>query len=193
MLCGYTVESAPALLAAIDAVVAAAPFRCMQTPGGYTMSAAMSNCGALGWISDTTGYRYDPVDPLTGRAWPAMPDVLQELANSAAASAGFAGFVSDACLINCYEPGARMSLHQDKDELDFSQPIVSVSLGLSMTFLFGGLKRKDKPERIPLNHGDVVIWGGADRLRYHGVAPLKEGQHALLGRRRINLTFRKAR
>jgi DNA oxidative demethylase len=192
LLRGQATESAPAILAAIEAVIVAAPLRHMQTPGGYTMSAAMSNCGALGWVSDTGGYRYDPVDPLTGRSWPAMPDVLQEFANRAAGSAGFADFAPDACLINCYEPGARMSLHQDKDERDFSQPIVSLSLGLPMTFLFGGLKRKDRPERILLNHGDVVVWGGVDRLRYHGVAPLKEGRHALLGRRRINLTFRRA-
>lgn len=156
------------------------------------MSAAMSNCGELGWVADTRGYRYVSADPLSNKPWPVMPPVFQQLAFAAAAAAGFADFHPEACLINRYEPGARMSLHQDKDEQDFSQPIVSVSLGLPMTFLFGGLKRKDKPQRIELQHGDVVVWGGEDRLRYHGVAALKEGEHPLLGRCRINLTFRKA-
>ncbi|MEX0952051.1 MAG: DNA oxidative demethylase AlkB, partial [Gammaproteobacteria bacterium] len=149
-------------------------------------------CGELGWVADTRGYRYTDVDPLSNKPWPVIPGSFQQLAFAAAAAAGFADFHPDACLINRYEPGARMSLHQDKDEQDFSQPIVSVSLGLPMTFLFGGLKRKDKPQRIELQHGDVVVWGGEDRLRYHGVAALKKGEHPLLGRCRINLTFRKA-
>lgn len=181
-----------ALLTAIGDVAAAAPFRHMQTPGGFTMSAAMSNCGDYGWTADTDGYRYSATDPLNGRAWPAMPAALSELATRAAATAGFAAFAPDVCLINRYEPGARMSLHQDRDEADLTQPIVSVSLGLSMTFLFGGLRRKERPARIELQHGDVVVWGDNDRLRYHGVAPLKDGEHPLLGRCRINLTFRRA-
>jgi alkylated DNA repair protein (DNA oxidative demethylase) len=174
-------------------IVAQAPFRHMFTPGGYQMSVAMTNCGALGWVTDRKGYRYDTVDPVTQKPWPAMPPVFFELAEQAAAAAGFADFRPDACLINRYEVGARMSLHQDRDERDFGAPIVSVSLGLPAIFLFGGPKRSDKPQRYRLSHGDVVVWGGPSRLFFHGVAPLAEGEHALLGRQRINLTFRKAR
>lgn len=192
LLRGFAGAGVAELLRTIETITSAAPFRYMQTPGGYTMSAAMSNCGELGWVSDTRGYRYTSIDPLSNKPWPVMPGSFQKLAAAAAAAASFDNFYPDACLINRYEPGARMSLHQDKDEQDFSQPIVSVSLGLPMTFLFGGLKRKDKPQRIELQHGDVVVWGGQDRLRYHGVAALKEGGHPLLGRCRINLTFRKA-
>lgn len=188
----FAAADAEMLIKTIDAVIAQAPLRHMQTPGGFTMSAAMTNCGTGGWVSDTSGYRYASVDPLTGRPWPALPAPLLKLATSAAATAGFADFIPDVCLVNRYEPDAKMSLHQDKDERDFSQPIVSLSLGLPMTFLFGGERRKDKAERILLKHGDVVVWGGPDRLRYHGVLPLKEGSHPLLGRCRINLTFRKA-
>lgn len=181
-----------ALLTALDTVVSQAPFRHMVTPGGFEMSVAMTNCGALGWVSDRSGYRYDPMDPLSAKPWPEMPHAFLNLAASAAAAAGFEGFVPDACLINRYEPGARLTLHQDKNERDFSQPIVSVSLGLPAVFQFGGLRRADRAMRIPLAHGDVVVWGGPDRLRYHGVLPLKEGLHPLLGACRINLTFRKA-
>lgn len=156
------------------------------------MSVAMTNCGALGWTSDRRGYRYSPLDPDTGRNWPAMPDVFLEFARSAAEAAGFPNFTPDACLINRYEPGTRLSLHQDKDELDFSAPIVSVSLGIDAVFLFGGSERSDKARRVPLAHGDVAVWGGVDRLRYHGVLPLKEAHHPMLGACRINLTFRKA-
>jgi alkylated DNA repair protein (DNA oxidative demethylase) len=152
----------------------------------------MTNCGSCGWVSDSSGYRYDAKDPLTGKRWPDMPESFFQLASNAAASAGFKNFVSDVCLVNRYEPGAKLSLHQDKDELDFNQPIISVSLGVPATFLFGGLKRKDKTVRIPLIHGDVVVWGGVDRLRYHGVLPLKEAWHPFAGNQRINLTFRKA-
>lgn len=173
-------------------VISAAPFRHMITPNGYTMSVAMTNCGSYGWVSDRHGYRYDTNDPLTGIPWPEIPESFLKLASSAAATAGFKNFVPDVCLVNRYEPGAKLSLHQDKDELDFEQPIVSVSLGVPATFLFGGLKRKDTPERILLEHGDVVVWGGIDRLRYHGVLPLKETQHPFAGNQRINLTFRKA-
>ena len=179
------------LLAALREVIAAAPFRHMVTPGGFTMSVAMTNCGKVGWVTDRRGYRYDASDPNSGRSWPAMPPVLSALARDAAKAGGFENFDPDACLINRYVPGAKMSLHQDKDETDFAAPIVSVSLGLPATFLFGGLKRSDKTQRYRLTHGDVVVWGGPSRLFYHGVAPLAEGEHPLLKRQRINLTFRK--
>ena len=181
-----------AVLAAVRDVAARAPFRQMVTPGGYRMSVAMTNCGTLGWVTDRTGYRYDAIDPESGRPWPSMPEPLFRLATTAAAEAGFAKFVPDACLINRYEIGARLSLHQDKDEKDFTQPIVSVSLGVPAVFLFGGLKRTDKTTRVQLTHGDIVVWGGPARLRYHGVLALKEDHHPLLGAYRINLTFRKA-
>ncbi len=188
----FAVPFETALLAALHEVTASAPFRHMITPGGYRMSVAMSNCGPLGWVTDKTGYRYDAIDPVSGLQWPPMPESFVRLATAAASEAGFAGFAPDACLINRYEPGAKLSLHQDKDEQDFDQPIVSVSLGIPAVFLFGGLKRADKTMRIPVTHGDVVVWGGPARLRYHGVMPLKESDHPLLGGQRINLTFRKA-
>jgi alkylated DNA repair protein (DNA oxidative demethylase) len=181
------------LIAALRAIVQQAPFRHMVTPSGHQMSVAMTNCGSLGWVTDRTGYRYDASDPKSEKPWPAMPASFCQLAGRAAAQAGFQGFAPDACLINRYEPGARMSLHQDKDENDFGAPIVSVSLGLPAIFLFGGLQRSDKPRRFRLEHGDVVVWGGSARLNFHGVAPLADGEHALMGRQRINLTFRKAR
>jgi DNA oxidative demethylase len=180
------------LLAALHAITARAPFRHMTTPGGYVMSAAMTNCGTAGWITDRSGYRYDHVDPESGLPWPALPSCFRDLAGAAASDAGYPGFVPDACLINCYEPGARLTLHQDKDERDYSHPIVSVSLGLPATFQFGGLKRTDPVRKFALRHGDVAIWGGPSRLCYHGVAELKEGEHEKLGRMRINLTFRGA-
>ena len=180
-------------IAALRAVVEQAPFRHMVTPGGHQMSVAMANCGSLGWVTDRTGYRYENIDPNSGKPWPAMPPAFRDLAGKAAAKAGFDGFSPDACLINRYQSGSRMSLHQDKDEGDFDAPIVSVSLGLPAIFLFGGLKRSDKPQRYRLEHGDVAVWGGPARLKFHGVAPLADGEHALLGRQRINLTFRKAR
>lgn len=190
LLRGFAREGEAALLQAIETVIAQAPFRHLVTPGGYTMSVGMSNCGALGWVSDRSGYRYDPLDPLSGQPWPAMPACFADLARRAAAQAGFDNFAPDACLINVYEPGARLSLHQDRDEKDLSAPIVSVSLGLPAVFLFGTSRRSDKPQRYRLAHGDVVVWGGPARLAYHGVAPLADGEHPLLGRRRINLTFR---
>ncbi len=192
LLPGAALGEAPALLAAIRDVLARAPWRQMLTPGGFRMSVAMSNCGALGWVSDRRAYRYSPIDPDSGQPWPAMPAVLQALATDSAGRAGFAGFVPDACLINRYAPGARMALHQDRDEADFSQPIVSLSLGLPAVFLFGGLERSDKPERLPLAHGDVLVWGGPARLRFHGVLPVKDGLHPATGACRLNLTFRKA-
>ncbi|MDN0083373.1 DNA oxidative demethylase AlkB [Crenobacter sp. SG2305] len=192
VLRGYALPHDAALLAALDTVAAAAPFRHMVTPGGYHMSVATTSCGSYGWVSDHTGYRYDRLDPATGTPWPPLPPVFIQLAQDAAASAGFEGFVPDAGLINRYVPGARLSLHQDRDEHDFGAPIVSVSLGLPAVFLFGGPRRTDKTVRVPLVHGDVVVWGGPARLYYHGVLPLKDGCHPLLGEQRINLTFRKA-
>lgn len=180
------------VLTALNAITAQSPFRHMTTPGGYVMSVAMTNCGAAGWVTDRTGYRYDSLDPQSGRPWPALPDCFRELAVAAATDAGYPDFVPDACLINRYEPGARLSLHQDKNERDFSQPIVSVSLGLPATFQFGGLTRTAPVRRFPLRHGDVVVWGGKSRLCYHGVTELKDGAHETLGRMRINLTFRRA-
>ena len=193
VLRGFALPYETALLAALKKIIAQSPFRHMVTPGGYEMSVAMTNCGTYGWVSERKGYRYDPSDPLTGKSWPGMPATFLTLAKNAAAAAGFDDFISDVCLVNRYESGTRLSLHQDKDELDFGQPIVSVSLGVPAVFLFGGLKRNDRPARVPLAHGDVVVWGGPDRLRYHGIMPLKENQHPLLGNQRINLTFRKAR
>jgi alkylated DNA repair protein (DNA oxidative demethylase) len=192
LLRGRALPVDKALLAAIECISAQAPFRRMTTPGGFQMSVAMTNCGSAGWVTDRTGYRYDPRDPVSGAPWPPMPDVFLALARDGAAEAGFAGFVPDACLINCYEPGTRLSLHQDKDERDHAHPVVSVSLGLPATFQFGGLKRSDRPLKVSLQHGDVVVWGGPSRLVFHGVLALKEGEHPALGRRRINLTFRKA-
>lgn len=192
LLPAYALAHEAALLEAVAQVIAAAPLRRMQTPGGLTMSVAMTNCGALGWVSDRRGYRYEPFDPLSGAPWPAMPAIFADLAREAAAAAGHAAFTPDACLVNGYEPGTRLSLHQDRDERDFSAPIVSVSLGLPAVFLFGGLARSDRTQRVPLAHGDVVVWGGPARLRHHGVLPLADGRHARLGARRINLTFRKA-
>lgn len=183
---------ADALLAALDAVVAAAPFRHMVTPGGFTMSVAMTNCGAAGWVTDRRGYRYDSHDPQTSKPWPAMPEPFRMLASAAAVEAGYADFVPDACLINRYEPGARLSLHQDRNERDYDQPIVSVSLGLPAMFQFGGLERNDPVRKMPLRHGDVVVWGGPSRLFYHGIPALKDGEHPAVGRARFNLTFRKA-
>lgn len=180
------------LLAAVEQISAAAPFRHMTTPGGLQMSVAMSSCGRYGWVSDRHGYRYDERDPVSGLPWPAMPAALLALAQQAAQAAGFAGFLPDSCLINRYAPGTRLSLHQDKDERDFTAPIVSVSLGIPASFLFGGARRTDPTVRALLTHGDVVVWGGPARMNYHGVAVLKQAQHPLLGAVRINLTFRKA-
>lgn len=193
LLRGFARSVEADLIAALRDIVEQAPFRHMLTPGGHQMSVAMTNCGSLGWVTDRSGYRYDSADPESGRPWPAMPASFRKLAEQAADRAGFRGFSPDACLINRYQPGARMSLHQDKDEDDFGAPIVSVSLGLPAIFLFGGLKRSDKPRRFRLEHGDTAVWGGPVRLAFHGVAPLADGEHALMGRKRINLTFRKAR
>jgi DNA oxidative demethylase len=193
LLRGFVRPQQHELISAVEVITAQAPFRHLITPGGYRMSVAMTNCGRYGWVSDASGYRYDAIDPESGKPWPAMPAPFRKLAEDAAAEAGFPGFAPDACLINRYQPGARLSLHQDRDELHLGAPIVSVSLGLPATFLFGGLKRSDPTRRYRLEHGDVVVWGGPARLAFHGVAPLAEGEHGLLGRQRINLTFRRAR
>jgi DNA oxidative demethylase len=192
VLRSFAVDTAAELLAEVHGVETAAPFRHLETPGGFRMSVAMTNCGEVGWVSDRRGYRYTTHDPQTDRPWPPMPAVFSDLAMRAAYAAGFEDFKPDACLINRYAPGARLTLHQDKDENDLRAPIVSVSLGLPAVFLFGGNARNDKHCRIPLAHGDVVVWGGLSRLFYHGVLPLKDGHHAVLGRQRINLTFRRA-
>jgi alkylated DNA repair protein (DNA oxidative demethylase) len=190
ILRGFACAEDKALLESVAQVAAQAPFRHLTTPGGHRMSVAMTNCGALGWVSDRSGYRYDAIDPDSGKPWPRMSNAFLELAVSAAAQAGFDGFGPDACLINRYQPGAKLSLH--RDEGDFAAPIVSVSFGVEAIFLLGGLKRTDKAERVLLEHGDVVVLGGDARMRYHGVMPLKNGHHSLLGNQRINLTFRKA-
>jgi alkylated DNA repair protein (DNA oxidative demethylase) len=193
LLQGFALDNVTALLTEIEHIETAAEFRHLETPGGFSMSVAMTNCGALGWVSDRRGYRYTTHDPLSGQPWPPMPALFSELAESAARAAGFERFKPDACLVNRYVPGARLTLHQDRDEDDFNAPIVSVSLGLPAVFLFGGNLRKDKHRRIPLRHGDVVVWGGPARLYHHGVLPLKDGHHPVLGRQRVNLTFRRAR
>lgn len=192
ILRGFALSYVDALLPALEWLERQAPFRRMTTPGGLTMSVALTNCGPLGWTSDRRGYRYAGIDPDSGKFWPAMPESFRQLARDAAAAADFADFEPDACLVNRYLPGNRLSLHQDKNERDFSAPIVSVSLGMPAVFLFGGHRRSDTPARIPLYHGDVAVWGGEDRLRYHGVMAIKDAPHPLLGRQRINFTLRKA-
>jgi DNA oxidative demethylase len=191
LLRGFALSQAPALLEEVARIAEAAPFRHLVTPGGYTMSVAMTNCGRVGWVSDRRGYRYDPVDPDTGARWPAMPDKFRDLAVRAAAEAGFIHYDPDAGLINRYLTGAKLSLHQDRDEKDVWAPIVSVSLGLPAVFLWGGKRRSDPVRRLHLEHGDIAVWGGPARFVYHGVGPLKDGQHPLTGAARINLTFRK--
>jgi alkylated DNA repair protein (DNA oxidative demethylase) len=191
LLRGFATAEASALVEAVAVVAQAAPFRHLVTPGGYTMSVAITNCGRVGWVSNRGGYSYAPVDPDTGRAWPAMPGAFLDLAVRAAAEAGFPGYDPDACLINRYVAGAKLSLHQDRDEKDAWAPIVSISLGLPVVFLWGGKRRTDPVRRLLLESGDVVVWGGPARFVYHRVAPLKDGQHPLTGATRINLTFRK--
>ncbi len=192
LLRGFAAAEAANLVTAVNRIAAAAPFRHMVTPGGFTMSVAMTNCGSAGWVTDRRGYRYDPVDPASGKAWPKMPALFLGLAARAAAAAGFGGFAPDSCLINRYVPRSRLTLHQDRNERDFAAPIVSVSLGLPATFLFGGAKRSDRPKRLRLASGDVAVWGGPARLAFHGVDVLLEGEHDLTGRARLNLTFRRA-
>jgi len=192
VLRGFALSRIEQLLPALESIIERAPLRHMMTPGGFSMSVATSSCGALGWITDRSGYRYSAEDPLSHHPWPQMPEVFHELAQAAALQAGFPEFIPDSCLINRYVPGAKMSMHQDKDEHSYAAPIVSLSLGLPAMFLFGGFARSDKSQRISLLHGDMVIWGGVDRLRYHGILPIKHGRHPQLGEQRFNLTFRTA-
>jgi alkylated DNA repair protein (DNA oxidative demethylase) len=192
LLHGFARPEVEDLLASLRTILTTALFRRMVTPGGHQMSVVMTNCGTYGWVTDRSGYRYDRIDPLTGRPWPSLPAAFQRLAGRAAARAGYAGFAPDACLINRYEPGARLSLHQDRNERDLASPIVSVSLGLPAVFLFGGSQRNMRARRIGLQSGDVAVWGGPTRLAFHGVDPVADGHHRLTGRCRINLTFRKA-
>jgi DNA oxidative demethylase len=191
LLHGFASDKVAGLLEEVARIVEKAPFRHLVTPGGHTMSVAMTNCGPLGWVSDRSGYRYDPIDPVTGARWPAMPEAFLEIAAGAAAEAGFANYQPDACLINRYIAGTRLGLHRDRDEKDAWAPIVSVSLGLPAVFLWGGQRRSDPTRRLRLENGDVVVWGGPARFVYHGIAPFRDGQHPLTGRARINLTFRK--
>src|SRR6202008_3987232 len=193
VLRGFALARGDALRAAVAGVSEAAPFRHLVTPGGFRMSVAMTNCGELGWVSDRRGYRYDPVDPGSGEPWPALPASFRALALEAAARAGYPGFAPEACLVNRYEPGARLSMHQDRDEKDLRAPIVSVSLGLPAVVLWGGAERGDAARNLPLHHGDVVVWGGPSRLRFHGVQALKDGAHPFAGGPRVTLPFRKVR
>jgi DNA oxidative demethylase len=188
----FAMKNAGSIVGMVTAIAKVSPFRHMVTPGGYRMSVAMTNCGEAGWTTDRHGYRYSKIDPETGTSWPLMPSLFQELAESAAERAGFSDFKPDSCLINRYEPGAKLSLHQDRDEKSYGFPIVSVSLGLSAKFLFGGLRRTERPRRFRLENGDVVVWGGPSRLVFHGIDTLADGEHPLTGRCRLNLTFRKA-
>jgi len=188
----FLVSRTDELLLAIKTIEAAAPFRQMQTPGGYTMSAALTGCGDYGWISDRRGYRYSAINPYTGKPWPVMPKIMKEVAQLCALEAGYKHYNPDACLINRYSPGSKMSLHQDKDEKDFDAPIVSVSLGVPATFLFGGFERSDKTIKVPVAHGDVVVWGGKSRLCFHGISPIKQAYHSFWEEMRINITFRVA-
>ncbi len=191
VLRGFALPVANELLANVALIEKTSPIRYLVTPGGFTMSVGMTNCGRLGWTSDRRGYKYTAVDPLTDNPWPQMPNEFLKLARSAANEAGFRSFIPDACLINRYVTGTKLSLHQDKDEQDLDAPIVSVSLGIPAVFQFGGFERNGKKENVPLFHGDVVVWGGVDRLRYHGVLPIKNNTHSIVGEQRINLTFRK--
>lgn len=192
LLPGFLRTQAPVLLDHIRRIAAQAPFRHMTTPGGGTMSVMMTGCGQRAWVSDATGYRYSDTIPDSGTPWPAMPSLFLTLADQAAAAAGYSGFRPDSCLVNRYAPGASMGLHQDRDEKDRQQPIVSFSLGLTACFLFGGPRRTDPRQRVPLHHGDALVWGGPSRLHYHGVARLAAGDHPLTGPCRYNLTLRRA-
>jgi DNA oxidative demethylase len=191
LLRGFASAEAPLLVEQITRIAESAAFRHLVTPGGYTMSVAMTNCGRVGWVSDRSGYRYDPLDPDTRAPWPAIPSAFLDLAERAAAEAGFSGYDPDACLINRYVAGAKLSLHQDRDEKDAWAPIVSVSLGLPAVFLWGGKHRSEPVRRLRLESGDIAVWGGPARFIYHGIAPLKDGEHPLTGNARLNLTFRK--
>jgi alkylated DNA repair protein (DNA oxidative demethylase) len=192
LLGGFALGDASALIGLIAQIADCAPFRHLETPGGGRMSVAMTNCGSLGWVSDRRGYRYATHDPLSGRAWPPMPALFRGLADRAAQAAGYRGFAPDACLINRYAPGTRLSLHQDRNEAELDTPIVSVSLGVTATFLWGGRRRSDRPRRHIVRHGDVVVWGGPARTGFHGVDTLARSHHDETGELRLNLTFRRA-
>lgn len=191
LLKGFALHAEQDLLRHLAHIAKAAPFQQMQTPGGRSMSVKTTSCGKLGWFSDQNGYRYSKINPVTGREWPTMPAEFLALAQSAAKAASFGNYQADGCLINGYRVGAQLSLHQDKDEHDLQAPIVSVSLGLPAVFQLGGFQRSDAVQRHRLCHGDVVVWGGPSRMRFHGVEPIREGFHKRLGAKRINLTFRK--
>lgn len=189
---GFALPVMDALWPGLQQHLSEHPPQQMMTPMGL-MSVRTSSMGNWGWMGSEQGYGYSRLNPVTRLPWPAIPPAILQLAAAAALKAGYPGFVPDSCLINVYEPGSKMGLHQDKDEMDFSQPIISVSLGIPATFLFGSAKRSDKPIKIPLQHGDVVVWGGASRRFYHGVAQMKANTHPLIGAQRINLTLRKAK
>lgn len=193
LLPGLALADAPELHRALLSIAAQSNFRHLVTPGGHRMSVAMTNCGSVGWTTTERGYVYAPKDPATGRAWPPIPPLFETLGQRATQLAGFAPLRANACVVNRYEPGTRLTLHQDKDEQDLTQPIVSVSLGLPAVFLLGGFERSAPTLRRRLEHGDVVVWGGASRLRFHGVLPIEPGSHPVCGPYRYNLTFRAAR
>ena len=180
------------LMADIHTLTATHPFQHMVTRGGHTMSVATSSYGSYGWVSDAQkGYRYASSNIETGQPWPPIPAHWLALATALAEKAGFNGFHPDSALINRYAVGARMGLHQDRDEATLAWPIVSLSLGLPARFMFGGKQRQAPVKDFTLLHGDVVVWGGADRLRFHGIRPLKAGHHSLTGPYRYNITFRR--
>ncbi|MBM3816620.1 MAG: DNA oxidative demethylase AlkB [Actinobacteria bacterium] len=187
---GAVESAAEALLSEIEQIVAVSPLRRVMTPMGKPMSVEMTNCGSVGWVSDRMGYRYESIDPVTNQPWPTMPALFADAATEFASLAGYRDFVPDVCLINRYSPGSKMGLHQDRDENDFSQPIVSVSLGLPITFKIGGQRRTDPTVSTKLQHGDVVVFGGPARLAFHGVGTLRRGTHPLTGANRYNLTIR---
>lgn len=177
---------------ALEAVLAQAPLRRMQTARGHEMSVQSTNCGELGWWSDRQGYRYTTHDPLSGKPWPEMPAVFRQLAQRAARESGHDSFKPDACLINRYEPGTQMGAHRDNDERDFSAPIVSVSMGIEARFFVIGPERRGRSKAVDLRDGDVLVFGGPARRFFHGVRKLKPGEHPVFGSVRWNLTFRKA-
>ena len=189
---GFALPQADTICAMLIEHLKNYPPQQMMTPMGYSMSVRTTSFGEFGWVSSKQGYGYAVKNSFTNESWPPIPESFFDLAQRAANQAGYVNFKPDTCLINVYEIGDKMGLHQDKDEADFSKPIVSVSLGLPVIFQFGGLTRTAKTLKVPLSHGDVVVWGADSRLCFHGVLPLKAGTHGTLGQRRINLTFRKA-
>lgn len=193
LLRGWAAVNDAQWLAAVRQVLAQQPFQAAYTASGLPMSVRTSNCGSWGWAASRSGYGYTRSDPDSGRPWPEMPIFLKLQAQALASAAGYLAFDPDVCLINSYELGAKMGLHHDADEKDKAAPIVSVSLGLPCTFVWGGLQRSDPVRSFALEHGDVLVWGGASRMVFHGVRPLRAGQHHLLGAQRWNLTFRMVR